>query len=121
RCFAGAELKSGFEVFAHHAGLAKRVQAAQLVLTGEGRVDEQTLMGKGPGRLAELCRDSGVPCLVFAGEISAPAQPLELFRRAYALAPEFTSRKNALAESAVWLGKAAEIAAGELRLDVDAE
>jgi len=111
--FAKAKLESGFEVFSHYADLGRRMKAAQLVLTGEGRVDDQSFMGKGVGRLANMCRDSGVPCLAFAGEISASAQALELFRRAYALVPDFTSRGNSLAESAFWLTKAAETAASE--------
>jgi glycerate 2-kinase len=111
RCFAGAKLQSGFEVFSHRADLARRVKAAQLVLTGEGRVDEQTLMGKGVGALAQMCRDFNVPCIVFAGEISKSARPAELFNRAYALSPEFTSREHALAEPAAGLEKAAEAAA----------
>ncbi|HXR04592.1 MAG TPA: glycerate kinase [Verrucomicrobiae bacterium] len=113
RCFARAKLESGFEVFSHHADLAVRVKVAQVVLTGEGRVDEQTFMGKGAGRLAEMCRDFAVPCIVFAGEISAPAQALELFRRAYALVPDLTSHENSLSAPAVWLAKAAGIAAAE--------
>jgi glycerate 2-kinase len=111
RCFAGAKLESGFAVFSHHADLARRVKAAQLVLTGEGRVDAQTVMGKGVGALAQLCRDCGVPCMAFAGEISKSARPAELFSRAYALSPDFASREHALAEPAVWLGKVAEAAA----------
>ena len=114
RCFAGAKLESGFAVFSRHADLAGRMKSAQLVLTGEGRVDEQTFMGKGAGRLAKMCRAFGVPCIVFAGEISAPAQALELFRRAYALSPEFTTREISLAEPAAWLEKAAEAAAKNL-------
>jgi len=111
RCFAGAKLESGFKVFARHADLARRVQLTQLVLTGEGRVDEQTFMGKGTGSLATMCRDFGVPCIVFAGEISASAPALELFHQAYALTPAFTTREISLAEPAAWLEKAAEIAA----------
>jgi len=114
RCFAGAKLESGFEVFSRHAELASRVKAAQLILTGEGRVDEQTLMGKGVGALAQMCRDSGVPCIVFAGEISAPARALELFRGTYALVPEWTSRENSLATPSAWLEMAAEAAAKNL-------
>jgi glycerate 2-kinase len=114
RCFAGARPESGFEVFSHHANLARRVKAAQLVLTGEGRVDEQTLMGKGVGALAKMCRDFDVPCIAFAGEISKSARSAELFSGAYALSPEFTSRENALAEPTVWLEKAAEAAAKSL-------
>lgn len=115
RCFAGAKLEPGFAVFSRHAKLARRVKSAQLVLTGEGCVDEQTLMGKGTGRLADMCRDSGVACIVIAGEIATSAKPLAgRFSRAYALVPGLTSRKNALAEPAVWLAQAAAIAAKEL-------
>jgi glycerate kinase len=114
RCFAGAKLESGFAVFSRYARLARRVKPAQLVLTGEGRVDAQTLMGKGVGRLAEMCRDFGIPCIVFAGEISTSTRSqARRFTRAYALAPSLTSRKNALAEPALWLAKAAQTAARE--------
>jgi glycerate kinase len=116
RCFARAKLESGFEVFSRHADLVRRVKAAQLILTGEGRVDEQTFMGKGVGRLAGMCRDSGVPCIVFAGEISAAAQALEIFRRAYALVPELTSHEHSLSDPAIWLAKAAGIAAAEFEV-----
>ncbi len=114
RCFAEAKLESGFEVFSRHTNLAGQVKSAQVVLTGEGRVDGQSFMGKGVGSLANMCRDSGVPCIVFAGEISASAHILQLFHRAYALAPDFTSRENSFAQPAVWLATAAENAAGEL-------
>ena len=113
-CFAGARLESGFEVFSHHADLARRVKAAQVVLTGEGRVDQQTLMGKGVGALARMSRDFDVPCIIFAGEISKSAAMAELFNGAYALSPALTSREHALAEPAIWLEKAAEAAAKEL-------
>lgn len=111
RCFAGAKLESGFKVFSHHANLAERIKSAQVVLTGEGRVDEQTLMGKGVGALAQMCRSLGVPCIVFAGQVSPTAQPEKLFQRAYALTPGFGSRERALAEPAVCLEQAAETAA----------
>lgn len=113
RGFAGAKLESGFEVFSRHADLARRVKAAQLVLTSEGRVDEQTFMGKGVGALARMCRDFNVPCIAFAGEISRSMHSSGLFRRAYALSPDLTSREYALAEPAIWLEKAAEAAAKE--------
>lgn len=112
--FVGAKLESGFELFSHHADLAGRLKTAQLVLTGEGRVDEQTLMGKGVGALAQMCRSFGVPCIVFAGQISEMAKPEKLFQRAYALTPDFATRERALAEPAICLELAAETAAKDV-------
>lgn len=111
RSFAGARLESGFELFSHHADLGNRVKSAQLVLTAEGRVDEQTLMGKGVGALAQMCKSFGVPCIVFAGQISPMANPETLFQRAYALTPDFATREKALAEPALYLEQTAETAA----------
>src|SRR5690242_1517867 len=49
RCFFGARLESGFDIFARCARLRERIRAAQLVITGEGAIDASTLMGKGVG------------------------------------------------------------------------
>ena len=114
RAFAGAKLKSGFELFSHYADLVAQVKGAQVVLTGEGRVDEQTFMGKGVGKLGEMCRDASVPCIAIAGEISIETPPRQRFHRTYALAPELTSGEKALVEPDVWLTKAAAHAAREV-------
>jgi len=113
RVFAGAKLEPGFEMFSRHANLTERVKSASVVLTGEGRLDEQTFMGKGVGRLAEMCREMGVPCIAFAGEIPQAAPLPELFHQMFAVAPELTSRAEAMRQPAVWLEKSAEIAAEE--------
>ena len=54
--FLGAELQSGAEVVAEAAGLAERVAAADVVVTGEGRFDGQTAFGKTPYFVAERAR-----------------------------------------------------------------
>ncbi len=115
RVFAGASLESGFELFARQADLPDRIKGSQLVLTGEGQVDQQTLMGKGVGRLALLCRSCAVPCIGFAGSISDSPRLSELFRAAHALSPHFTSQSQSLAEPALWLERLAEAAAKEYR------
>jgi glycerate kinase len=111
RTFAGAILESGFDVFARQAGLANRLKRSQLVLTGEGRMDAQTLMGKGVGQLALMCRSCAVPCVAFAGCISDSAPFAELFCAIHALSPHFTSQAQSLTEPAVWLERLAEAAA----------
>jgi glycerate 2-kinase len=65
--FAGAELVSGFDLVAGVLGLAEKLAAADLVITGEGMLDEQTLGGKGPAGVARLARSLGKPVVAFAG------------------------------------------------------
>jgi glycerate kinase len=67
RAFAGGRLEGGFDLFARAARLDGRLRKAELVVTGEGRLDASSLMGKGVGRIAELCRELGLPCLALAG------------------------------------------------------
>jgi glycerate kinase len=78
--FLGAQSATGFEIFAQYSQLQRRLKSADLVLTGEGQMDASTLMGKGVGSLAQLCRNAGIPCLGFAGTIHQPARKkLRLF------------------------------------------
>ncbi|WP_375489264.1 glycerate kinase [uncultured Jatrophihabitans sp.] len=69
----GARLRPGFEVVAHQVDLAPRVAGADLVVTGEGRLDATSLQGKVAGSLARLCRDTA-PLLVLAGSVGDGAQ-----------------------------------------------
>ncbi|HZU72512.1 MAG TPA: glycerate kinase [Acidimicrobiales bacterium] len=65
----GARLVPGFEVVAEAVGLEARVAGADLVLTGEGFVDEQSFRGKVVGGVIETCRQSGKAAVVVAGEV----------------------------------------------------
>lgn len=66
----GAARVSGAELVAERVGLAARIAAADLVLTGEGRFDRTSVRGKVVGTVARAARDHGVPCLVLAGEVA---------------------------------------------------
>ncbi|HEX9507886.1 MAG TPA: glycerate kinase, partial [Myxococcales bacterium] len=70
--FCGARLKSGFEWFAEVLDLEQRIEQADLVLTGEGRLDAQTFFGKGPGALANLAKRKGKRTVIFAGAVEHP-------------------------------------------------
>jgi glycerate kinase len=65
----GAEVVSGFEVIAEEVDLATAVEDADLVITGEGFVDEASFDGKVVGGIVELAAEFGVPVLVVAGEV----------------------------------------------------
>jgi glycerate kinase len=68
--FFNARLVSGFDLVAEAVGLEARVAAADVVITGEGRVDEQSLMGKTVGRVAGMAKAAGKRCVVVCGSCS---------------------------------------------------
>lgn len=65
--FLGAEIRSGFDIVAETVGLRARLRGADLLLTGEGRLDRQTAYGKTVARVAAMARDEEVPVVVIAG------------------------------------------------------
>jgi glycerate kinase len=83
--FAGARMDSGFEVFARCARLDHRISRSDVVITGEGRIDTQTYMGKGVGQIARRCAALGVPCLALAGIVLEPARARRWFAKMRAL------------------------------------
>jgi glycerate kinase len=68
---------SGFELVRAVTGLDRALATCDLVLTGEGSFDDQSLRGKAVGGVAALARERGVPCVVLAGRVGAdPAAAL---------------------------------------------
>ena len=67
RVFLGAELKPGIGLVAEHTRLEEYIRGADLVVTGEGRLDAQTVMGKAPAGVAALAKKYGKPVIAFAG------------------------------------------------------
>jgi len=105
--FLGGRVESGLEIFARYARLIERVNCAQLVITGEGTLDAQSLMGKGVGELARLCQQRGVACLGLAGRLPEPEKVKTEFQASYALTPGLTSQENALRQPEWWLERLA--------------
>ncbi|WP_313060031.1 glycerate kinase [Pseudomonas rhodesiae] len=69
KAFLGAQFRAGVEVVADLVGLDAAVRGADLVITGEGRFDAQTLRGKTPFGVARIARQHGVPVIVIAGTL----------------------------------------------------
>jgi glycerate kinase len=65
----GAELVSGFDLVAEELGLAERIDAADVVVTGEGFLDEESFDGKVVGGVLSLAASSGRPVLAVVGEV----------------------------------------------------
>jgi glycerate 2-kinase len=72
--FFDASLGSGFDVVAEATGLQALIETSDLVITGEGKLDDQSLGGKTPVGVARLALEAGVPCVVVAGEVSIEAK-----------------------------------------------
>jgi len=76
KAFLGAQFRTGVEVVAQLTGLADAISGADLVITGEGRFDAQTLRGKTPFGVARIARQQGVPVVVIAGTLGEGYQAL---------------------------------------------
>ncbi len=63
------EIKSGFEILSDAYELEKKIKSSDLIVTGEGKTDKQTLMGKLPFKIAQLSKKYGKKCIVISGSI----------------------------------------------------
>lgn len=73
RVFLGAELVRGVDLILAETGLEEHIRSADVVVTGEGRLDAQTVMGKAPIGVATLAKRYGKPVIAFSGCVSADA------------------------------------------------
>ena len=71
--FAGAELRSGIEIISRATSIETHLRSADLVFTGEGRVDYQTAFGKTPAGIARLAGEYGVPVIAIGGGLADDA------------------------------------------------
>ncbi len=72
----GAELVTGFDLVVAETGLDELVEGADLVITGEGFLDDESFDGKVVGGVAELCAELGVRCIAIVGEVVEPLPQL---------------------------------------------
>ncbi len=105
---ARRQFRPGVEVVAELVGLDQAVQGADLVITGEGRFDAQTLRGKTPFGVARIAQRHGVPVIVLAGTLG------EGYEQMYQHGP--MSLEQACADAAVLLSARARDIARVWRL-----
>ncbi len=94
---AGAKLLPGFDLVAAWLDLETKLVAADIVVTGEGRFDESSLEGKGPGAVAARALALGKTVHVFAGQVAALARPKLTL---HAITPPGTPLPQALRDAA---------------------
>lgn len=74
--FLGGNIVSGGEWILRSMEVEKWIKKADLVVTGEGRLDQQSLLGKAPWRLAMLAQKLGIPCLYLCGASAIPSRKI---------------------------------------------
>ena len=101
---AGATLLPGFDFVSAWLDLDRRIAAADVVLTGEGRFDASSLAGKGPAAVAARARALGRPAHIFAGAVGTGVPPTSY--AVHAITPAGTPLATALSATAANLAAA---------------
>ncbi len=93
--FCAATIRPGFDVVAEAVGLESKMKEVDLVITGEGSLDRQTLQGKTPAGVARLARKLRKKVFAVVGRDNGDRQVRELFDEVYELArPGMTEKEQ---------------------------
>ena len=119
--FLNAELKLGIDIVIEASELRKRMEGADLVITGEGQLDEQTAYGKTPTGVSKVAEEMGIPVLAIAGGIKPGAETSynEGIDAMMSIAPGPISLEEAIARSSELIVDTAERAARIIKIGFD--
>jgi glycerate kinase len=108
--FLGASLQSGIDLVLELVGFGDAVAGADLVVTGEGKIDVQSLRGKAPFGVARAAAAHGVPVVALGGVVEVAEQELRAagIEEAYALTELEPDIERSIAEAAPLLQRLAE-------------
>ena len=109
--FFNATLRPGFEIVADATKLRDRLRGADLCVTGEGRLDAQSLGGKAAVGVARMCGELGVPCVAIVGSVdeSARSQLDPLFKSILPIHRPPMSLDEAVRDASVLIERAAAV------------
>ncbi|MGN0522132.1 MAG: glycerate kinase [Eubacterium sp.] len=88
----GGTIKSGFDILSDAYRLEDKIMSSDIIVTGEGKTDKQTLMGKLPYKIAQLCKKHNKKCVVISGSIDN----VELGDKMISLVDKSTTLEQAL-------------------------
>lgn len=102
----GARLMPGVDLVAEAHGLQSRIVGAELAVTGEGRLDAQSLMGKVVGAVGRMCRAADVSCVAIVGAAGEGADAcMDVLDRYYPLNGPLERTAELLREKAAAVGR----------------
>jgi glycerate kinase len=102
--FCSGELRPGFDVVADAVELEKKIRRADVVITGEGKLDRQTLEGKAPAGVARLARKFGKRVFAVVGRVAPDQHVRDTFDGVYELGGSIPQARELLRERARELG-----------------
>ncbi|MFQ6043026.1 MAG: glycerate kinase [Candidatus Poribacteria bacterium] len=116
--FLNAELKLGIDIVISASNLRERMQGADLVITGEGQLDEQTAYGKTPTGVSKVAKQMDIPVLAIAGGIAPGAETSyqEGIDAMMSIAPGPISLQEAIERASELIAETAERAARTIRI-----
>ena len=104
--FCSGELRPGFDVVADAVELHEKIRSADVVITGEGKLDRQTLEGKAPAGVARLARKFGKRVFAVVGRAAPDQHVRDTFDGVYELGGSIPQARELLRERARELGAA---------------
>ncbi|RTF02692.1 glycerate kinase [Serratia marcescens] len=116
--FLGATLKPGIEIVMAALGLELALAEADLLVTGEGRIDSQTLGGKALSGVARLARARGLPVIALAGVVEEGAEALHAqgIDAMFSILPRLSTLEVALSQGELNLQRSAANVARAMRV-----
>ncbi len=108
--FLGAELRPGIDIVCEAVDLSEHLKRADLVFTGEGRIDSQTVFGKTVAGVARRASIAGVPVIAIAGELAISNDELSKYNinAALSITPGPISLEESFANTSRLIAEAAE-------------
>lgn len=108
--FFNAELVNGIDYFLHATGFEKELTKANMVITGEGSIDLQTLHGKGPFGVAKMAKELSLPVIGMAGKVPAISERSlqQYFDQLISINDDETDLETAIKNTFTNLDKAAQ-------------
>lgn len=103
--FCGAKVRPGFDVVAEAVDLEAKMRDVDVVITGEGKLDRQTLSGKTPAGVARLARKLGKRVFAIVGCASEDRQAREMFEAVYELGGKISEAAKLLRANAAKLAR----------------
>jgi glycerate kinase len=100
KTFFNAQMESGVDFLLSNMGFEEKIKNAELLITAEGRVDAQTLQGKGPYGVASKARQYGVPTIILAGKAEDIDQLNSGFSAVFSITNGPTTLEHAMKKTA---------------------
>jgi glycerate kinase len=104
--FCGATIRPGFDVVAEAVDLEAKMRDVDVVITGEGKLDRQTLSGKTPAGVARLAHKLGKRVFAIVGCVGEDREARKIFEAVYELGGTISEAPRLVREKAAELARA---------------